>query len=90
MNKPNTKCRVCGKEYFCCSDSKVVGSWRTMACCKEHFQEYMKRIEESRKPQINEVEKTTNETLTTYKRKTSKKSMTELKETEVVENHDED
>lgn len=49
MNKSNTKCRVCGKEYFCCSDSRKINSWRTMACSEECFQEYMKRINESRK-----------------------------------------
>lgn len=60
-NKPNMTCRVCGKEYFCCADSKKIGSWRTMACSEEHYQEYMKRIENSRKPQpsvgINDTEK---------------------------------
>lgn len=56
MNKPNMTCRVCGKEYFCCSDSKKINSWRTMACSPECFQEYMRRIEESRKPVTKEVE----------------------------------
>lgn len=56
MNKPNMTCRVCGKKYFCCSDSKKINSWRTMACSPECFQEYMRRIEESRKPVIKEVE----------------------------------
>lgn len=55
MNKPNTKCRVCGKEYFCCSDSKEIGSWRTMACSQECYKEYMRRIEESRKPKNKEI-----------------------------------
>lgn len=54
MSKPNTICRVCGKEYFCCSDSKKINSWRTMACSEECFKEYMRRIEESRKPVIEE------------------------------------
>jgi len=60
-NKPNMTCRVCGKEYFCCSDSKQIGSWRTMACSPEHYKEYMRRIEESRNPQpkveMKEIEK---------------------------------
>lgn len=47
-HKPNTKCRICGKEYYCCADSRKIGSWRTMACCMEHYREYMKQIEESR------------------------------------------
>lgn len=49
MNKPNTKCRVCGKEYYCCNDSQKNNSWRTMACSKECYSEYIKRIEKSRK-----------------------------------------
>ena len=50
MNKPNTICRVCEKEYFCCTDSRAINSWRTMACSPECYKEYMRRIEESRKP----------------------------------------
>lgn len=49
MSKPNTTCRVCGTQYFCCGDSKAINSWRTMACTPECFKEYMRRIEESRK-----------------------------------------
>lgn len=50
MNKPNTTCRVCGKEYYCCQDSKNINGWRTMACSPECFKEYMRRIEEARTP----------------------------------------
>ena len=50
MNKPNTICRVCGKEYYCCQDSKNINGWRTMACSPECFKEYMRRIEEARTP----------------------------------------
>ena len=60
MGKPNTKCRVCGKEYFCCADSKKINSWRTMACSIECYKEYMDRIEKSRKS-VHEVDiKTSN------------------------------
>lgn len=52
MATPNTKCKVCGKEYFCCSDSRQIGSWRTMACSIECYKEYMRRIENSRKPVV--------------------------------------
>lgn len=55
MNKPNTKCRVCGKSYFCCSDSRKIGSWRTMACSTECFREYMERIGTSRNPMAKEL-----------------------------------
>ncbi len=59
MNKPNTTCRVCGKEYFCCSDSRKINSWRTMACSPECFKEYMKRVDEARNPKpVEEVKPT--------------------------------
>ena len=52
MNKPNMTCRVCGKEYYCCGDSRKSNAWKSMACSQECFKEYMKRIEESRKPVV--------------------------------------
>ena len=55
MAKPNTKCRVCGKEYYCCADHSRLGGWKTMACSEEHYKEYMRRIAESRKPQVEEI-----------------------------------
>lgn len=54
MSKPNTVCRVCGKEYFCCSDSRSINSWRAMACSMECFKEYMNRIEKARNPDVQE------------------------------------
>lgn len=50
MSNPNTTCKVCEKKYFCCSDSRKINSWRTMACSIGCYKEYMRRIEESRKP----------------------------------------
>ena len=58
MTIPNTKCRVCGKEYFCCSDSRQIGSWRTMACSIECYKEYMRRIEDSRKHVVESIPET--------------------------------
>ena len=55
MNKPNTKCRVCGKSYFCCSDSRKIGSRRTLARSTECFREYMERIGTSRNPMAKEL-----------------------------------
>lgn len=49
------KCRVCGKEYFCCTDSRKYGAWKSMACSPECYKEYMRRIEESRKPKEEKV-----------------------------------
>ncbi len=73
MNKPNTKCRVCGKNYFCCSDSRKIGSWRTMACSTECFREYMERIGTSRNPMTKELHVTTKDS-ETGKAKTRKKT----------------
>lgn len=56
MDKPNTKCRVCGKEYYCCADSRIIGAWKTMTCSPECFKEYMARIEKSRTHNILESE----------------------------------
>ena len=56
MNKPNMTCRVCGKEYFCCSDSRQIGGWRAMACSEECYKEYMRRIADSRKSQATVME----------------------------------
>lgn len=72
MNKPNTKCRVCRKDYFCCSDSRKIGSWRTMTCSAECFREYMDRIEKARKPIAKELP-TIGENSETEKAKTKKK-----------------
>ena len=90
MSKPNTKCRVCGKEYFCCSDSKKINSWRTMACSFECFQEYMNRIEKSRIPVMNANEETENsENIGISKTKNKKKKITDSKtfsENIIIEN----
>lgn len=76
MNKPNTTCRVCGKEYFCCGDSRAVNSWRAMTCSPECFQEYMKRIDESRKQKPIETNKNV-EFDSLPKTKLEKKKLTE-------------
>lgn len=72
MNKTNTTCRVCGKEYFCCSDSRDINSWRAMACSPDCFKEYMRRIEKSRKPIVEEKTSNTVITETRVLDKTSK------------------
>lgn len=50
MGEPNTTCRVCGRGYFCCADSRAANSWRAVACSPECYREYMRRILESREP----------------------------------------
>lgn len=79
MNKPNTTCRVCGKEYFCCSDSRKINSWRTMACSPECFKEYMKRVDEARNPKpIVEIKATKN------KKKAINETSEEIKTDEII------
>ena len=89
MNKPNTTCRVCGKEYFCCQDSRDINSWRTMACSPDCFKEYMRRIEESRKPIVEEkITTTVSETKVTEKtsKTTKKKTANEaIKTDDIIE-----
>ena len=65
---PNTKCKVCGKEYYCCVDSRKFGGFRTVACSPECFQEYMRQVEEARKPVVETIIYDT----TSIKKKTSK------------------
>lgn len=55
MSKPNTTCRVCGTEYFCCGDSKAINSWKAMTCTPECFKEYMRRIEDARNPKTVKI-----------------------------------
>lgn len=48
-------CRVCGKPYPpCknCADNKSAFHWRDVACSRECFAEYMKRVEEGRKQKV--------------------------------------
>lgn len=75
------ECRVCGKSYFCCIDSKKMGAWKSMACSPECFKIYMKRIETSRKPSFSKV--------TTIEKPMTKKRKSELK-IESEKNNDED
>jgi len=89
MNKQNTKCRVCGKEYFCCSDSKNIGSWRTMACSLDCFKEYMNRIEKSRNQTQKEANAHIPKTLSNEKSKNRKKKVLDLdmnQENTIIEN----
>lgn len=92
MNKPNMICRVCGKEYYCCGDSRKANSWKTMACSEDCFKEYMKRIDEARnsKPVVETVAEVVEEVKTVetpVKMKYGKKKATvevEKNETEKI------
>lgn len=56
MDKPNMKCRVCGKQYFCCSDRKKLGSILSVSCSIECFNEYIRRVNEARNSNENSTE----------------------------------
>lgn len=45
------KCRICGKEYEACRNSKRIDGvfrWQAVACCAEHGAEYLAQIRASR------------------------------------------
>lgn len=45
------KCRICGKEYEACRNTKRVDGvfrWQSVACCAEHGAEYLALIRASR------------------------------------------
>lgn len=51
MSTARKKCRVCGKEYKCCHNtrqSKNIFQWQDVACCPEHGSIYFANIQASR------------------------------------------
>jgi len=88
LKKPNTKCRVCGKEYFCCSDSKKINSWRTMACSIECYKEYIRRIEASRNTNRSNTTEQTEDIIVSKPKSRKKKSVDseEYSENIIIEN----
>lgn len=87
MSKPNTVCRVCGKEYYCCNDSRNINSWRAMACSPECYKEYMRRIKAARDKSITSFESASSEKSIADKIKVRKKK---TEQTEIAENANED
>ena len=56
--KVKKPCRICGKMYTPCADcesDKGVFHWRTVACSMKCAMEYFNKIEESRKPNCDNV-----------------------------------
>lgn len=52
-NKPNHVCKFSGcqlgenytrKSYYACDDCDKYNSWRSVACCFEHFMEYQNEV----------------------------------------------
>lgn len=52
MNRVKLVCRLCGKTYEACT-TPGIGSfrWQDVTCCREHWDEYHRKIVESRKQQ---------------------------------------
>ena len=44
IQKPNTTCRTCGKEYYACMSSKQLGGYKMIACSHECYQAYMREV----------------------------------------------
>jgi hypothetical protein len=46
------RCKTCGKIIAGCSSCNgKVFSWKNVACCEEHFQQYVQRVESERNNQ---------------------------------------
>lgn len=49
--KPNHVCKTCRKLYYACNASLSAGNaWKAVCCSPECYQEYQRKIFESRKP----------------------------------------
>lgn len=55
-NKPNHICKnpACRKRYRACDSCNKVNHWTNVACSVECYQEYMRLIELSRSPAIED------------------------------------
>ena len=76
--QPNAKCRVCGKDYFCCVDSRRFGGFRSVACSEECFKIYIEKVEEQRAKEAKEAEKS----VSIKKNETPTVELTETNDTE--------
>jgi len=53
------RCKICGVPIsgcYTCNNRTL--AWRNVACSPEHFQDYMKQVEQSRNEKAKEGEKT--------------------------------
>ena len=58
---PNTECRICGKRYYSCLSCSTLNHWKAVACCPEHFAEYVELINKSRAKSGDIINENTNE-----------------------------
>jgi len=36
------ECKICGVMYDCCQMSQQLAGWRSVTCCHEHYQEFLR------------------------------------------------
>lgn len=49
MEKGERICKICGEKYpYCTTKNSGKFRWQDVACCVEHAEEYLKKIEEAR------------------------------------------
>lgn len=46
--KPNHECRICGKKYFACISCDKLNHWKSVACCPEHYADYVELVTNER------------------------------------------
>jgi predicted RNA-binding protein len=54
--KPNHECKICGKKYYACISCDKVNHWKSVACCPEHYAQYVELVTNERnKTEVTEV-----------------------------------
>lgn len=63
MKKPNFKCKVCGKDYYCCALGIEKAPYKQIVCSDECYAKWQKAIAARNKPakKAKIVEETTEE-----------------------------
>jgi hypothetical protein len=55
--KPNHECKICSKRYYACISCDKINHWKSVACCPEHYVQYVELVTDERnktKEVINE------------------------------------
>lgn len=58
MEKGKRICKICGEEYPYCTTKTDPNKfrWQDVACCPEHAEEYLRKIEEARNGNTNNAQ----------------------------------
>lgn len=75
MASRTKKCKICGKEYKYCKSEVPSGTyrWNDVACCKEHGEEYLRRVMSAR-TEDNEVQASQEDVIQSSAENTSEKA----------------